>query len=349
MRIRMKRSLCAAGWMLVMSVQAAPVADVLDRPAMAVAQPAKSTLLGAAQAGLRLVAVGERGIIILSDDAGNSWHQAQVPVSVTLTAVRFVDDKLGFAVGHSGVVLSTQNRGENWTKQLDGVQAAQLALKAAQASAKPAMLEDAERLARDGADKPLLDLHFFDALRGIVVGAYNLALTTSDGGKTWKSISERLDNPKALHLYTIRSHGDVIVIAGEQGIVFRSDDAGQNFRRLVTPYSGSYFTAELPSDDEIVVAGLRGNVWRSVDRGASWRKVEVETPVSFSASAKGGDQGLVLASQAGRLFFLRDGRLSPLRESVQGPLNSITSMADGRLLTLGRTGAVVVSATGVIR
>ena len=338
-----------AGCMLIMSVQAAQVLDVLDRPAMAIAQPAKATFLGAVQIGLRLVAVGERGVIVLSDDAGNSWRQAQVPVSVTLTAVRFVDTKLGFAVGHSGVVLSTQNGGENWTKQLDGVQAAQLTLKAAQANAKPALLEDAERLVRDGADKPLLDLHFFDALRGIVVGAYNLALTTHDGGRSWTSFSERLDNPKSLHLYTIRSRGNAIVIAGEQGTVFRSEDAGQTFKRLLTPYNGSYFTAELPSDDEIVVAGLRGNVWRSVDRGASWRKVEVETPVSFSASAKGGDQGLVLASQAGRLFSLHNGRLSPLREGIQGPLNSITPMSDGRLLLLGRSGAVVVSATGVIR
>ena len=38
-----------------------------------VAMAAKSMLLGAAQAGERLVAVGERGIVVLSEDAGRTY------------------------------------------------------------------------------------------------------------------------------------------------------------------------------------------------------------------------------------------------------------------------------------
>src|SRR5213593_949007 len=92
--------LWAAGCLLHAATQAAPVAEALDRPALPVAMAAKSMLLGAAQAGERLVAVGERGIVVLSEDAGRTWRQARVPVSVTLTAVRFVDAKQGFVVGH---------------------------------------------------------------------------------------------------------------------------------------------------------------------------------------------------------------------------------------------------------
>ena len=77
-------------------------------------------LLGVANAGSRVVAVGERGMAIYSDDGGSSWNQASVPVSVTLTVVRFLNDHRGFAAGHNGVLLGTTDAGANWEKILDG-------------------------------------------------------------------------------------------------------------------------------------------------------------------------------------------------------------------------------------
>jgi len=62
-------------------------------------------------------------VVILSDDDGATWHQAKVPVSVTLTAVSFGTPAKGWAVGHSGIVLHTEDGGETWVKQLDGIQA----------------------------------------------------------------------------------------------------------------------------------------------------------------------------------------------------------------------------------
>jgi photosystem II stability/assembly factor-like uncharacterized protein len=62
-------------------------------------------LTGIARAGKRLVAVGERGIVVLSDDDGATWRQASVPVSVTLAAVQFPTPTQGWVVGHYGVVL----------------------------------------------------------------------------------------------------------------------------------------------------------------------------------------------------------------------------------------------------
>ena len=38
-----------------------------------------------------------------------------MPTSVTLTAVRFADAQHGWAVGHGGVILATQDGGEQWT------------------------------------------------------------------------------------------------------------------------------------------------------------------------------------------------------------------------------------------
>ena len=78
----------------------AQVGDALQRPALSVKAPQRTVLLAAAAAGQRLVAVGERGVVALSDDRGATWRQAACPVSVSLTMVRFADERRGVAGLH---------------------------------------------------------------------------------------------------------------------------------------------------------------------------------------------------------------------------------------------------------
>jgi len=334
-----------AGWaalVMASAAVAAPVGAALERPAVQSALAARSVLQSAARAGDRLVAVGERGIVLLSDDQGKTWRQVPVPVSVGLTAVRFVDAQHGWAVGHGGVVLASADGGQTWTKQLDGVQAAKQLLDAAKASGEPRAQADAERLVADGADKPFLDALFFDAKRGIVVGAYNLAFETADGGKSWQPISGRLDNPKGLHLYAVRARGDELLIAGEQGLVLRSTDRGQTFQRLSVPYKGSFFTAELVGAQDIVVAGLRGNVWKSSDAGVSWSQVMNPVPVSITASAVDAQGHLWLANQAGMVLSSTGEALIPTPAKLP-PLTGLLPLKTDQALALSVAGALPVT------
>lgn len=318
---------------------AAPTGDALDRPAVAARQVERAVLLGAAQAGPRIVAVGERGLVALSDD-GQRWTQAPTPVSVTLTAVRFADATHGVAVGHAGTVLATADGGQRWARKLDGRRLAQLALEAARAAGDAPALKEAERLVADGADKPLLDVLMLDAKRWIVVGAYGLAFATEDGGDHWAAWMPRLPNPKGLHLYTLRRQGDALLIAGEQGLVLLSNDGGRSFRRVETPYQGSFFSAEFTGANGIVLAGLRGNVWRSADGGASWAAVASPMPVSITATAIAADGTLLAANQAGFVMALRGDRLVPLNRAPLPPLNGLLPRPGAPLLALGVQGVV---------
>lgn len=339
----MKRSLAllAAGAAIHTATVATPVGPALDRPALAVREPARVVLMAAARSGQRIAAVGERGVIALSDDGGATWRQANVPVSVSLTAVRFVDAQTAYAVGHGGVVLASTDGGLTWERRLDGRKVAQLALAAAQAAGDARSVKEAERLLADGPDKPFFDLHFFDGRRGVVIGAYGLIFATEDGGRTWQPWMQRLDNPKALHLYALRVRGDAIVIAGEQGLLLRSDDGGATFRRLNSPYKGSYFTLELPSPKAIVIAGLRGNAWRSDDGGVSWARANVPVVASFTASSVIAGGEILLANQAGLLFAMpaATGDLKRLPLPPLQPVNALLPLDNGALLTVGPQGA----------
>lgn len=343
----------ALGAALAVPATVAPVAEADARPALASQRAERSVLQAVTRAGKRLVAVGERGLVLLSDDDGASWRQARVPVSVTLTAVAFPSARHGWAVGHFGTVLHSADGGETWQRQLDGATAARLVLEgataAAAASDDPAAargVAEAERLVADGPDKPLLDLHFADAQHGIVVGAYNLIFRTDDGGKTWRSLAAWADNPGGRHLYAIRAAGRQLYLAGEQGLVLRSDDGGEHFRRLKTPYQGSYFTLAANAAGELVVAGLRGKAFRSADGGASWETLAVPAPVSIVASTVDGDGRLLLANQAGEIYASPDmGRnLAPLAQPALPPVTGLTTLPGGALLATTLQGIARVPA-----
>ncbi len=324
-------------------------AGPLERPALVSAQARRQVLLDVALAGERLVVVGERGIVLLSDDTGATWRQAKVPVSVTLTAVRFVNAKTGWAVGHYGAVLKTDDAGESWTLQLDGVRAAELALAAAKDRAAKAPADDtkaaayvaeAERLVSDGPDKPFLDLFFESETAGFVLGAYNLIFRTEDGGKSWAPWMDRVENPKVLHLYALRPANGALYMAGEQGLLLKSTDGGQRFAKVESPYAGSFFSLlPLPSG-EVLAAGLRGNAW-VLETTGKWRKVEPAPPVNITSSILGPDGKIYLTNFAGQVWVSEDGAKSihPL------PLPSLPPLT--RFLPL-KNGALALSLQGLI-
>jgi photosystem II stability/assembly factor-like uncharacterized protein len=339
----------------VMALDRQPIDEADVRPAHAVVNPEKSLIEAVTRAGQRLVAVGERGLVLFSDDEGKNWRQAMVPASVTLTAVTFPTPKQGWAVGHFGLVLHSDDGGETWQTQLNGMKAAKLVLAEAEAKAKrvaaddPAMaceLRNAQRLVEDGPDKPFLDLLFFDAKQGIVIGAYNLIFATDDGGATWGSLGRRVPNPGARHLYAIRAAGGSLYIAGETGLMIRSDDGGASFKRLGTPYDGSYFTLAARGD-EVVVGGMRGNTYRSSDKGETWHKIELPVPASLTSSLlvdDGSAQGrLLLANQAGQILVSGDmGRsIAVLPLAPLPPITALSCLDDGKLVVATLMGIVI--------
>lgn len=319
------------------SADAPPPAAALERPALESAKAAKVAILTVARAGKRIVAAGERGIVIISDNGGRDWRQAKTPTSASLTALQFVDDRLGWAVGHMGVVLHTADGGATWHKQFDGVQAARLTLAAAQKSGNARAIQDAERLVADGADKPFFDLCFIDARTGFIVGAYNLVFRTDDGGRTWVPWQDNVgnSNPKGLHLYGIRAVGGAFFIAGEQGLLLRSDDRGQSFAALASPYQGSWFGLVGGRDGSLLAYGLRGNAYVTTDQGKTWRQVATGTPVSISAGTALADGRVALVSQAGEILVGAidgAGGFARLPDRLGLPLAAVTEGPEGLVL-----------------
>ncbi|MGY2491275.1 WD40/YVTN/BNR-like repeat-containing protein [Cupriavidus sp. CP313] len=248
------------------------------KPAHTWAAATHMMLLDATRAGKRIVAVGEHGIILLSDDQGKTYRQVRsVPVSATLSAVTFADDKHGWVVGQWGVILATRDGGETWEKQRMDT----------------------------GVDQPLFSVLFINDRDGIAVGLWSLMVQTHDGGKTWtkKTLPKPPDGGKAdRNLYHVfADQKGALYISAEQGIVLKSTDGGENWSYLATGGRGSLWSGVAIPDGRIVVGGLLGSLFQSNDGGATWQPLKAQTKSSITnlvASGKGfvgvGLDGLVM-------------------------------------------------------
>jgi photosystem II stability/assembly factor-like uncharacterized protein len=325
--------------------------DPLNTPAQPSAMAARAPLFGVARAGQRVVAVGARGHIVYSDD-GNTWRQAEVPSSTDLVAVAFPGEKRGWAVGHGGVVLHTEDGGQTWVRQLDGLQAARLAVEAYAKSDAEHVPESVLRQAKGqlqdaeaGAASPLLDLCFQSEQVGFVVGAFNRIFRTQDGGKTWAPWMARIDNPQELNLYAIRGHGEERFIVGEQGMVWRLDAQTQRFVAVPTPYKGTLFGAVV-TRSSVLVFGMNGTAFRSTNRGQSWEKVSIASRAGLVSGDASPDGEIVLANVAGEVLRSKDDGKTFTIVKTEGSMPSyfgVARGAQGRVSVVGIEGVRVLT------
>ena len=350
------------------------LADIIETPARPTDLAPESLLTDADRAGDRIVAVGERGHIIFSDNGGVSWTQGNVPVSVTLTGVDFGTETHGWAVGHSGVVLHSEDAGETWDLQLTGVDSAKLAIDTRQEEidamemrieeASEEEVGDLEWALEDlnfsltnmqadlevGPVNPLLDVWFENESHGFVVGAYGMFLRTTDGGKNWKDMGLQLDNPRGYHLNGITQiTGGALVIVGEAGQIFVSVDGGDTWEKRESPYEGSLFgTLGTGNVNEVLAFGLRGNTFISTDLGRSWKAVPNEGGTTLNDGAVSDDGRITLVGNSGAVLMSTNGGESfrpYFRDDREGVMG-VVPLSGTDLLLVGEGGLEITDVRG---
>jgi photosystem II stability/assembly factor-like uncharacterized protein len=341
----MKTRIRAAGiaGLAALAVTTLTIADAQEREAPVVdIKPGRIILLGADRAGERIVAVGERGIAMLSDDQGQSWRFVTTPTTRTLTGVAFVDDKTGVAVGHGASLVRTVDGGETWTKQV---------------------LEEA-------GIESLLGVTDIAGGRLLAYGAFGLYFVSDDGGESWRKKTVMYDDFDR-HISQIVEVGDKLLMVAESGILARSDDRGETWIKLDSPYEGSFFGATAAGDGSVLAYGMRGNVYRSENfasaelifpeveepdveaedydeyaivepegaAGVIWQKIPLDTTTSLMAGLLLSDGRILLVGNSGLLAESEDnGRDLHLHFAPElGDMSQVLEV-DGKLISVGLYG-----------
>ncbi len=290
-----------------------------------------SVITDMAQTGNSLVAVGERGHVLIKS---KQWQQVASPVLSHLTKVFFLNENLGWAVGHDATIIHTQDGGKTWSIQMLSPE----------------------------TEKPFLDVLFFDANHGVAVGAYGMFYRTSDGGKTWTEEfhEELLLEDDVLYLEELKAEDEAlylseraallphfnrilpisdgrILMVGELGLVAVSSNRGERFDKLDLMYEGSMFNA-VQTGQDIYVMGLRGNVFKSDSALSVWTQVPMPVQSTIHGALVETDQ-LLLVGNAGAVIAINELGQSRLVTRKQGDnLTAVAKDSAGHIWLAGTKG-----------
>lgn len=301
---------------------AAAVAYGQDGAARIRPAAAESLATDVTLAGRRLVAVGERGHVLLSDDQGQQWRQArQVPTRSTLTAVHATDANTLWAVGHGGVILKSADGGEQWRRVFGDSAGSEVLL--------------AIRVEADG--------------RGLAVGGFGYALRTSDGGAHWERVELVTGEAGERHLNRIFvSTGHTWLIAAEGGVVLRAEEGSQRWQAVKTPYAGSLWGGAAVGAGMLLACGMRGHVVRSGDDGRSWTQQTIAGAGSLTAVAALPDGRCVLAGVDGTLAvgLVNEGRFELRQREDRSTLTGLVVLSSSVVVASGAQGMRLLDLKG---
>jgi len=283
-------------------------------------KPNRLVLMDITRAGDRLVTVGERGFVLLSDDAGDNWRAVGTPVTRTLTGVAFNGDQLGVAVGHGGSLVRTEDGGESWIEvPMD-----------------------------DAYGESLLGVTALGDGRFAAYGAFGMYFDSMDGGRTWTKrmiLNEDFDR----HISQVVPANGLLWLVGESGTMATCDALCTDYVEVVAPYEGSFFGMVVARDGALVAFGMRGSVYRSADNGQTWEKVEIDTTASFNGGRTLADGRILLVGNAGLVATSKDdGRTFEIRWSPASRGFSAVVEAGERLVVAGEAGVHVLDTAALV-
>lgn len=235
---------------------------------------------------MRLYTLFLLGLVVLfacrRERATLLWEEQQSGTTQLLTAVRFLDENRGYAVGGSswyfGLRLETTNGGNTW--QLDTMSTKLLyALYFDQQERGYAVGIDG-RLHLKGVDEtewaPIQlpywridrDVVFLDDGSGVLAGGEAFRVGHIVRMESNFTVNEPLELEH--EIAALASPDGQTVHAVGFGIVLRSDDRGKSWELL--PYAGDFFRGlSFPSREVGYAVGQYGTILKTTDAGQTWQ------------------------------------------------------------------------------
>ncbi len=280
-------------------------------------------------------AVGDRGVVRVTRDGGQSWRLIRAPGNCRLESVRFLDRKNGWAVGGwtqpythktTGLVLRSHDGGLSWEAISDVT--------------LPALKE----------------IRMFDGTRGWAVGTPSALypsgiFQTTNGGRSWTAIPG-----KSSHTWTtceFRSTRGGIA-AGESGESIIALSTGLRKSRADNFAPRKIHDICMLDAQLGWMVGDGGLALTTVDGGLSWIVPPKPVPkvvreqFDFRAVAACGPQCWIAGTPGSRIWHTPDGgqTWSSAKTGINTPITSLTFIDTKRGWAVGSFGTILATTDG---
>lgn len=256
-------------------------------------------------------AVGSKGVLLATDDGGETWRASLRPLEDTLQDVYFSDEQNGWLVCERSIydlktndeprtyLMRTTDGGKTWKrvnvigKDVDARLVRALFTREGRgwAFGEGGLLYTT----RDGGlnwERQLVPTRhlllggwFLNATQGWIVGAGATILQTTDGGETWRTtilLNEAggRDIADSQHVrfnavsFADRLHGWAV---GAKGRVFITNDGGRTWREQQSNVRADLYDVKFVNAVEGWAVGAEGTLIHTMDGGLRWVAVESGT------------------------------------------------------------------------
>ena len=204
--------------------------------------------------------VGARGLLLVTNDHGQTWHRRQL-LDRDFYCVRFSpSQKTAWIVGEDGHILVSEDDGKTWQPQKPPTQ-----------------------------DR-LLKIGIADDQRAAIAASDGDILSTADHGQTWNKY-----NNKDLIFFDIamNPNGEGWAV-GEFETILHTVDAGKTWKVQTGGISrdfrvGPYFAVDFDGNNQIGwVVGLNGQLTSTGDGGKTWRNTKLPINRAMYVATGGG-------------------------------------------------------------
>lgn len=202
------------------------------------------------------VGVGKGGVIVRTENGGESWTVIPSPVSIQdLSSVRVIEGATAIAVGHAntlptpcgsnsqaGVVLLSQDGGRSWTNILT-------------------------------TNYHLLDFHFPTAETGYIAADCGRVLKSTDGGHNWAYVTDTGTDAVGQSIYFVDAQtGFVSLRAGVAGVtgLFKTEDGGDSWTDIAPSGYTTQYGHAIFVDSQRGYFTAEGDLLETTDGGLNW-------------------------------------------------------------------------------
>ena len=224
------------------------------------------------------------GFIAQTMDGGTTWQKMDTEISADLTAIYFLDDENGWAVGAKGLIVNTTN-GKDWEVQISK------------------------------ADTALKSIYFANKNVGFAVGETDTILKTENGGRVWNVLDGGVvgavgDEPASMFSATQFIDENIGWVVGinvnpqkksQKSIIQMTTDGGESWKEQETGKEDILEDIFFLDDSVGWTVGENGVILHTTNGGNKWKEQDsgtIETLRSvrfvdkYTGWAVGGDLGV---------------------------------------------------------
>jgi photosystem II stability/assembly factor-like uncharacterized protein len=274
---------------------------------------------------LNVVAVGDKGTILLTTNGGAEWVSKSSGTTFPLYDVDFVTQNVIYTCGDRGIILKSTDKGDNWVPQISGV------------------------------TNLIKKIEFFDEQHGFAICNSSFLpdtlLTTTDGGVTW--MNRVLDSNYSLSaMYILNNNVGWIVgnLASRDtlstSIIYKTTDAGNSWFTLNKSWNSVIYSIFFINEQIGWIAGSVQSILKTVDSGAHWQTQSIEivypVPAFFAMTMKDSLNGGVCGTNGVIYHTTNSGAYwFPQKSETRNTLNGIYFYDDSHGWVVGGNGTIL--------